>query len=213
MNFAKENKDDLATEVANFQWLFHMKIYAGKIFEAWDGVKKNYQASGLSQTYQLSLHQDGREALKRLNKTFSKPTLLHQIRNKSAFHYDNEILESAANKRSLTGDFVTYQENLQINCFFSSAEELVTRATLEKIGRADEEHTLRELYDEILDATTDLNTFGMALFVTIMQKHCPDRFQQENLETVYTSHADSVGSMNFFLSREAIDKALRDTGS
>jgi hypothetical protein len=90
---SRESTDSAELQAGTFSWFTSITLLAGKLWEGFDAVRR-YSEIGKSNS-SIKLCDEGTAARKALNECFANGSSLFRIRNKAAFHYDNdEVLEA-----------------------------------------------------------------------------------------------------------------------
>ncbi|MCJ7637236.1 MAG: hypothetical protein MUO21_07070 [Nitrososphaeraceae archaeon] len=129
---------------------FFIRTLAGKLFEGWKMIGKNFLETQLSKEYENLLSQKGKESLSGLIVYFKdKKNLVCLIRNKFAFHYDKEIIKEEIDK-------IPQEELLEMhisehsgNCLYSISDTVVNWAILNSIDSSNSKRAMDRLFCEI----------------------------------------------------------------
>lgn len=163
------NISEFESKAQNAQAFFVFTILAGKLYEGWEMVKRDFLSKGLRQKYFDLLPEDGREALNYLGKYFSGQNIIWKIRNKFAFHYGLEEIkeELKANKDE---NFELILSNFTGNSLFYFANTIVGSAI---IGDADKDPqiAMEKMIGDIIKISKYFQTFLNHAMVFAMGKY------------------------------------------
>ena len=129
---------------------FFIRTLAGKLYEGWKMIGKNFLKTQLSSEYENLLSQKGKESLSELIVYFKvKNNLVRLIRNKFAFHYDKEKIKEEIDK-------IPQEELLEMhisehsgNCLYSISDTVVNWAILNSIDSSNPQRAMDRLIGEI----------------------------------------------------------------
>jgi len=165
----KPNVGEFENKAQNAQAFFVFTILAGKLWEGWQMVEKDFHNKGLREKYFDVLPEDGREALKSLGKYFSKQNIIWKIRNQFAFHYSSEEIkkELEANKDE---SFELILSEFTGNCLFYFANTIVGSAIINGVGQ-DSQVAMDRVIGEILEVSKKFQIFLNHAMVVAMEKY------------------------------------------
>jgi hypothetical protein len=110
-----------------------LKLLAGKLNEAHQVIQSTYFGSALAKTYDARLSADGRDALVKLKRYFSKKNNVHNIRKNYAFHYSPDELTQVL--PSISNELVIYMQHKgPANNLFFFAEVVAAEALFRTLG-------------------------------------------------------------------------------
>jgi hypothetical protein len=75
------------------QSMIVIRLYSGKVFEAWEMVRRDYLKNPVSRDYDKLLSSEGKSALQYAKTYFGGSNLLATIRNEFAFHYGRDHID------------------------------------------------------------------------------------------------------------------------
>jgi hypothetical protein len=131
------------------QTLFLIRTMAGKLNEGWQMMARSYFGSKLSQAYDNKLPDAAKNSLEELKKYFSKSNIINEIRNKYAFHYDNEKIKEVI--RYIPNDYMQtmFISEHSGNCLFAFADTIINNSLLNAVNSADPHQAIDRLFEEI----------------------------------------------------------------
>ena len=157
---------------------FFIRTLAGKLYEGWKMIGKNFLKTQLSSEYENLLSQKGKESLSELMVYFKdKNNLVRLIRNKFAFHYDKEIIKEEIDNIPQEESLEVYISEHRANCLYSLSDTIIIWAILNYIDSSNPQRAMDRLIGEI------------ALKVSrLFQEFCGDcvRIIGEKMELDYT---------------------------
>lgn len=128
--------------------LMFSKLLAGKLYEAYELLKKKFYGTKLSREYEDSLPAEARDALDQIKRYFSRSNIISHVRNNYAFHFSSEELRMTL--PSVPDELEIYlQKDGSANNLYYFAEVIETRALLQSIDSEDEQIAYRKLMEEI----------------------------------------------------------------
>jgi hypothetical protein len=158
----------------NSQSLFFVRIQAGKLFEGWKFLERNFFGPKLSKEYEKKLSDIARNSLTGLKQYFSKGNLVYLIRNEFAFHYSpissrkiNQLIIDAHDSEN----FEIFLSEYHGNCFYYISHVLVNSAILKSTGATTPEEAIDKLLKEINEVTSWFLEFIGGCLIVIFEKH------------------------------------------
>lgn len=160
---------EFENKAQNAQTFFVFTILAGKLWEGWQMVYKDFYSKGLRQEYFDALPEEGREALNFLGKYFSEQNIIYKIRNKFAFHYGSEEIkeELKANKDE---NFELILSEFTGNCLFYFANTIVGSAIISEADQ-DPQVAMNKVIGDILGISKKFQIFLNHAMVVAMEKY------------------------------------------
>ena len=122
------------------QSLFFLEILAGKLFEGWELLKRDYFTARLSREYKESLTIVGSDALEELKRYFSNSNIITKVSNQHAFHFSEQASEGIIKqivKIEEHEDNAVYLSEMLGNCFFYWPDRVMTSIMLDDINPDD----------------------------------------------------------------------------
>ena len=105
---------------------FFIRTLAGKLYEGWEMIRKDFFKTQLSREYESLLSQKGKESLSELKIYFKdKNNLVHLIRDKFAFHYDKEKIKEQTDKIPQEALLEVYTSEQPANCLYSLSDTII----------------------------------------------------------------------------------------
>lgn len=129
---------------------FFIRTLAGKLYEGWKMIGKNFLKTQLSSEYENLLSQKGKESLSELIVYFKdKNNLVRLIRNKFAFHYDKEKIKEEIDKIPQEELLEVYISEHRANCLYSLSDTIINWAILNSIDSSNPQRAMDKLIDDI----------------------------------------------------------------
>ena len=129
---------------------FFIRTLAGKLYEGWKMIGKNFLKTQLSSEYENLLSQKGKESLSELIVYFKdKHNLVCFIRNKFAFHYDKEKIKEEIDKIPQEELLEVYISEHRANCLYSLSDTIINWAILNSIDSSNPQRAMDRLIGEI----------------------------------------------------------------
>lgn len=91
--YTKKIEDKITEKSIHCHQIFLTLMEAGKLYEGWMILDKNYFNQKFSKTIQKNLSEEGTNNLKEISKYFKSKNNLSRIRNKFAFHSDRDEIQ------------------------------------------------------------------------------------------------------------------------
>jgi hypothetical protein len=194
-------------EIALHQFWFGIKLWCGALTEAEHVIRTDWYGSGLSAHMHNELEPDAVLALKRFQRDFAKKSLVRQVRDKFAFHYDRESIAATLRKR-VRGDYTIVTGRRRANIFYNFAESVRKVSLVRTVGRLDPRTSASPLFRDLKRLHDWFMTFSHAILNGIIQQ-CGVR------EKTITSRAvnDPTRTLpTIFVDERAIIRELRKHG-
>jgi len=129
---------------------FFIRTLAGKLYEGWKMIGKNFLKTQLSSEYENLLSQKGKESLSELIVYFKdKNNLVRLIRNKFAFHYDKEKIKEEIDKIPQEALLEVYISEDRANCLYSLSDTIISWAILNYIDSSNPQRAMDKLIGDI----------------------------------------------------------------
>lgn len=129
---------------------FFIRTLAGKLYEGWKMIGKNFIETQLSREYENLLSKKGKESLSELIVYFNdENNLVRLIRNKFAFHYDKEKIKEEVDKIPQEELLEMYISEHRANCLYSLSNIIVNWSILNYINSSNSQQAMDTLIDDI----------------------------------------------------------------
>lgn len=174
--------DEIKISMRAYQSLMLTRLLSGKLNEGWILLTKSYFGTKLSQSYEQSLDTSGRESIAKLKGYFGKQGLMHEIRNKFAFHYASDKIREVLSALEEPVNLKIYISKQAGNSFYEFSETIVNTALLEGIKKGDYEAALKKWMDQVLEIARHLVSFCDAWISFVLQKYFPEITSLDKLE-------------------------------
>jgi len=132
------------------QAMIVIRLYIGKVFEAWRMLERDYFGSKLSKSLDTKLGPKGKSSLEALKTYFVKKNLLSSIRNDFSFHYWAEHLPKAMNAFDDSREFQLILGEAYANTLHKFSEEFVTVAMLEASGESEPQAAMDKVVGDLV---------------------------------------------------------------
>jgi hypothetical protein len=185
------------------QALFLVRILAGKLFEGWRLLEKNFFGTKISKTYQKRMTKLGKRRLSELKHYFGKSNIIRVIRNEFSFHYSpnaSDKIKHLIDEAPESEVFEIFVSEEHGNCLYWASDVLVNVAILRAMDKSNLERAMKKLLDEILSVTRwFLEFLGDCVFVIVVAH--PELIKAE----VEIPNPPAIGEVDlpFFVSRES----------
>ena len=129
---------------------FFIRILAGKLYEGWKIIRKNFIKTQLSKKYENLLSQKGKESLLELKGYFNdRNNKVRLIRNKFAFHYDKEKIKEEIDKIPQEEFLEMYISEYRVNCLYSISDIIVNWSILNSLDSSNLQQAMEILIGDI----------------------------------------------------------------
>ncbi len=142
--------DGLEKNAMGAQAMIVIRLYIGKVFEAWRMLKRDYFGSQLSKSLDTKLGQEGQNSLAALKTYFGRKNLLSTIRNDFSFHYWAKHLPKAMNAFDDSREFQLILGSGYANTLHKFSEEFVTVAMLEASGKSEPQAAMDKVVGDLV---------------------------------------------------------------
>lgn len=165
----KPKMSEFEHKAENAQAFFVFTILAGKLWEGWQMVNKDFFSKGLRPEYFDSLPLEGKESLFFLGTYFKEHNIIEKIRNKFAFHYNSEEIkkELEINKDE---NFELILSEFSGNCLFYFANTVVGTAIISEVD-LDPQKAMDKVIGDIVKVSKHFQTFLSHAMVVAMDKY------------------------------------------
>lgn len=132
------------------QSMIIVRLFAGKLFEAWRMIERDYFKSQLSRSLDAKLSPEGKSALEALKQYFGRTNVLSSLRNDFSFHYWSEHLPEAMKAFDDSYKFHLILGETYANTCHAYAEDLVTVAMLQAAGASDAKAAMEKVVGDLV---------------------------------------------------------------
>jgi len=196
---AKHTEDALERRGRHLQALLFSRMLAGKLWEAWELLGKDFFKAKLSKEYELLLTSDGKNSLNKLKRYFSTQNLIYRIRNEFAFHYtQQEPIENLLNAVPTEEVFEIYLAPEHGNCLYSMSDVILNFSLLSSIN-ADPQKAMDKVLGEIFGVAKDFLEFLGDCLVVIADRYLSP--QSERVDVGNPPFLSDV-TLPFFVERD-----------
>ena len=126
------NATGLEKTAMDAQAMIVIRLYIGKLFEAWRMLERDYLRNQLSRS--LVIDPIGAASLQEMKAYFGRKNLLCGLRNNFSFHYSSKHLSKAMDAFDDSREFQLFCGETYTNTLHSYSEEFVTVSMLEASG-------------------------------------------------------------------------------
>lgn len=124
-------------------------LTAGELKEAWECIQKCYHGTQISRTFNATLPEEAQQALKRCSKHFAGTSITTFLRDKFAFHTDDDEMLKMVKALDRDDPHFFYLFPGDNKCF-DFATKVRIAAIGEKLGVADWNQTIEVLVTKII---------------------------------------------------------------
>lgn len=132
------------------QAMIVIRLYAGKVFEAWKMIERDYFRSQLSKSLDANLSSGGKSALEALKTYFGRNNLLSSVRNDFSFHYWSEHLPEAMKAFDDSREFHLILGKTYANTLHAYSEDFVTVAMLQASGESEPQAAMDKVVGDLV---------------------------------------------------------------
>ena len=185
--FIKDAENEIINKSINSYKIFLTTIKAGKLFEGWRVLQKDFFKKALSKELEPHISEKGKKNLNILKRYFSNDNHLIEIRNTMAFHSDSDEIKKQFDEYGPDEPFELYWSSYTSNCFSTTYYTVLDRL-LNKID-PEQENASNKLFKDINEITIALRSFISELILYYVDKYFEDPIECEipNKENVYNS--------------------------
>jgi hypothetical protein len=183
------------------QSLIVARVFIGKVFEAWEMLKRDFFRSKLSKELEPSLSDDGKAALDQLKKYFGGSNLLATIRNKFSFHYFSKIIEKSFSAFGDDKVFELYLAKNYANTLHYFSEEIVSTGMLDKTGKSTQQEAMDQLVGDLVDVSGKITDFTGHALAAIFERNLGqswDEFETDSIDVETESDLEEFKIPFFF---------------
>lgn len=194
---SNEQDNEIIRKAQSSQALFFAVIMAGKIFECWEFIKRNFFGSGISKKFESKLSEQDKENLDEIKKYFGKDNLICLVRNKFAFHYDSSG-KSETEIEDILGDepLELFIAKSRGDCLHYIAHILTYNKLLKSINPIDRQGAMKQFLSENFDIERRLLDFLGEIIMLIVDEYTLKHSEWITLPE--PAHADTISLPFFF---------------
>jgi hypothetical protein len=159
-----------------------IRIFTGKLHEAWQLLTKAFFSSKLAQSYEQEMSDEDKEHLNELKQYFSKKNLIATVRNGYAFHYAPDQVSSSYSSVPETEELHMYLGETDLNSLYFFADAITNRALLHAIKPDDHQAAMEQLRVETTHIHAAFLHVISALMVIGVKRHLGQTL--EELDTI-----------------------------
>ncbi len=151
-----DGDDPLLKCASNSQALFMVRLTAGKLWEAWELLRRFFFSTTLSQEYESTFSEKAKKNLSFIKTYFSNANLVKKIRDEYAFHYSSEASDNIKELiKELKDDdeFYMYFNQHHGNCFYCMSDTLMNHSLYKSINSTDTKEAINRMLVEIANAS------------------------------------------------------------
>lgn len=190
--FSNNLKGDEAVLTAqNVQSFFLIKLLAGKLYEGWQILQKNYFNQKLSKQYDDQVSLEGKKSIKYIKSYFKKPNAISLIRNKYAFHYDFLHIKEELNSIPEDEFLDLYLASDYGNSLYSMAHVISSYALFHEIDSTDDLKAIDKIFKDVLGVAKNFLMFSGVVLGEIWKTYKIDG----SFETVILHSVPDINSV------------------
>ena len=188
------------TSAQNTQTFFLVKLFAGKLFEGYELVRKNYFGNQLSKQYHSLLPDWSNRALDSLKRYFGRDNLIGLIRNNFAFHYNEDLVREQLGAIPDDEDLDLYLTSDHGNSLYFMAHKVSSYALFKKVNPSDDFQALDKIFEETLSVASNFLNFADGIVPKILEKN---RIQVKSDPPINLKGIQNIDSVKlpYFVSR------------
>jgi hypothetical protein len=194
-----ETADPIGRSAQNSQAVSLILVQAGKLWEGWQMLQKQFFGTKLSGTYENHLTDPGTHSLEKLKNYFNKENLIFLIRNKFAFHYDSAEIKNQINEVPDSEVLEVFMAETHGNCFYSISHILVLFGILKSTGCSNIDDAMRKLFQDMLQVTRWFVNFLGDCLLVFARRHLG--FEHAEVEIPEPPHINNI-ALPYFVKGE-----------
>ena len=168
------------------QSMIYARVLAGKLWEAWEGLRTTWFSNRPSPAFEQDLHPDSRASLAAIKSYFSRQNLIFDVRNSFAFHY-------SAGKLSEHWEEVAHGDQLQIvlggtlgNNVYLAAEFMTNAALFRAAHPTDLQAGMKTFLDDVQSMASHFTTFLEGVMLALLKHLVGERLADQSIEEEIT---------------------------
>lgn len=167
--------NDFRDKLHSAQFLCLMRLWVGKLYEAWHLIEEKFVRNQIAGEYVALLTPDGQSALERLKEYFDKQNLVVKIRNNFSFHYPEKHFSRTLSKYPANETMEIFISEKNINSLMYCAENVINHSMCELIAPGNFERAIEQLANETHQVSSDLIDFAGAYVILIYERYLGDK--------------------------------------
>jgi len=152
------------------QAMIYARVLAGKLFEAWEALRKGFFSTKLSQRVEAKLHPTAQYALKEIKAYFGSANTINRVRNSVAFHYSVEQFDIHWAEAADQTNFDLILGGTVGNNLFLAGEFVANMALLNEINSDNKSDALGTFFDEVQSIASSFTDFLEGAIWAIMEE-------------------------------------------
>jgi hypothetical protein len=164
-------------QAENAQALVLGRLLSGKIYEFWKLLQSTFFRSAHSKRYQPQFDDVALKALKSFKSYFSHENIIATVRNKFAFHYATDQIDTGYQALEEGDSLEIYLAKQNVNSLYAFGDTIVGRAMLESIKPGDHQEAFGILIRDTSQAVSQIDTIIGAIIAICFETHIgPDLY-------------------------------------
>jgi hypothetical protein len=164
------------------------QLLAGKLFETWELLRKNYFTTKELEDVSMNLSEENRSRISKLKRDLDIRNIIGIIRNKFAFHYDRFQIDEPLSQ--INDPLIVYLNNKDApNNLFYFSEIVFTQAILQKAQKVDAQISSERIIELLFDVSRELVLLCDSIIAKIIELNnvelrsdAPEELEIENLK-------------------------------
>lgn len=182
-----ENKSDIeVVKKAYFmQESIVVRLSAGKLFEGWQLLQKNYFATKLSKKYDKILPINGQKVLSNLKKYFGTKNVIADIRNNFSFHnpsFDEVSKQLKAIPNNTEFELFIGEDYASTNYYM--AEQIISNTMLNYVKKSTLQQAMNEIIKDLAEVSSWFLPFCRYIMLTFLDEFVGPSNEKLKLEEI-----------------------------
>jgi hypothetical protein len=148
-----------------------IRLFTGKLYEAWKLLRKAFFASKLAKAYESELETTEQASLQYLKQYFGKQNAIKRVRNGYAFHYSPEQIKASYSAVPDAEELDMYLGESALNSLYYFADAIANRALLHEINPKDHQAAMEQLRVETTQVHSAFHNAIAALVAVAVKRH------------------------------------------
>ena len=158
LNYEFENSLENTLSAGQSQIL--LRSLVGAMAEAWEMLKRPINQKLIGTDYYNDFGDDGKEVYDRIKKHFGRSNLLHNLRNKFAYHYpEAPELQAAFEDVPEDEDWAWYPSDTINNSFYLASDLVISSGILRLTGETDTQKAFQKIMGVVVPVSMTLSSF------------------------------------------------------